>query len=194
MKRFWWGLLVLAITLALAAPARAGLQEDVAARDRHDYATATRMVTAILRRSYLPKEALAEVHGIRGVFWQEQRDFYRAIAEFTRATELNPKLGEPYNNLAWILATCNNPDYRNAELALKNAHKAVELLKETPDTLDTLAAALAESGRFPEAVGTMEKVVIMCEKQGDRQRLEQALQHLNAYQEGKPWRDEISRR
>ncbi len=197
MKPLRHCLLALICLWLAAGPAQAGLQEDVAAavaaRDRHDYATATKIVTAIIRRGKLPKEALGEIHGIRGVFWQEQREFYRAIADFTRATQLNPGHGEPYNNLAWIFATCDDPDFRNAELALKNAQKAVELLKESPDSLDTLAAAQAEAGRFPEAVRTMERVVTWCEQKGDAQRLEQARLHLASYRQGKPWRDEVRR-
>jgi tetratricopeptide (TPR) repeat protein len=182
----------------LAGPAQAGLQEDVAAavaaRDRHDYASAIKILSAILRQAKLPKPAQGEIYGIRGVFWQEQREYYRAISDFTRATQLTPQMGEPYNNLAWILATCVDPDFRDGELALKHAQKAVELLKESPDSLDTLAAAQAQAGRFPEAVRTMERVVAWCEQKGDPQRLEQARLHLASYQEGKPWRDEIHRR
>jgi Tfp pilus assembly protein PilF len=193
-----WGLWGLLCLLLLAAPARADLREDVAAavaaRDRHDYASATKILTTIIRQAKLPKPALGEVYGIRGVFWQEQREYYRAISDFTRATQLAPLLGEPHNNLAWILATCDDPDFRNAELALKHATEAAELRKGSPDSLDTLAAAQAEAGRFPEAVATMERVVAWCEQKGDAPRLEQARLHLASYREGKPWRDEVRRR
>ena len=179
--------------LLLAPPAWAGLQEDVAAavaaRERHDYAAAIKMLTKHIRQDKLPKASLGAVYGMRGVFWQEQREYYRAISDFTRATQLMPEQGESYNNLAWILATCDDPDFRNGELALKNAQKAAELLKESPDSLDTLAAAYAESGRFAEAVKTAERVVIWCQEKGEALRLEQALQHMAAYQEGRPWRD-----
>lgn len=198
MSLMRWGLCGLLGLLLLATPARAGLQEDVAAavaaRDRHDYARANKILSTLIHQGKLPKPALAEVHGIRGVFWQEQREFYRAISDFTRATELTPQRGEPYNNLAWILATCDDPDFRDGELALKNAQKAAELLKESPDSLDTLAAAQAESGRFAEAVKTMERVVAWCEQKGDAQRLKQARLHLASYRDNKPWRDQASPR
>ncbi|MBI5521880.1 MAG: hypothetical protein HY910_04560 [Desulfarculus sp.] len=190
-------LVALLCGLLWAAPVAAGLQEEiaaaVAARDRHDYPTATRILTRLIRQDKLPKQALGSVYGMRGVFWQEQREYYRAIADFTRATQLIPEQGEPYNNLAWIFATCSDPDFRNAELALKNALKAVELLKESPDSLDTLAAAHAEAGRFEEAVQVMERVVAWCEKQGEPTRLEVARQHLAAFRQGQPWRDQLRR-
>jgi len=194
-----WRLIVVALLCGLlwSGTAWAGLQEDVAAavaaRDRHDYATANKILTRLLRQDKLPKQALGAVHGMRGVFWQEQGEYYRAIADFTRATQLLPDQGEPYNNLAWILATCSDPDFRNAELALKNAQKAVELLKESPDSLDTMAAALAEAGRFEEAVRVMERVVEWCEKQGDGARLDLARRHLDSYRQGQPWRDQPRR-
>lgn len=190
-------LLGLMLVSLLAWPAFAGLQEDVdaavAARNRHDYATASKILTRIIRQGKLPKPALGEIYGIRGVIWQEQREYYRAIADFTMATQLTPQRGEPYNNLAWIMATCDDPDFRNPDLALKYALKAVELLKESPDSLDTLAAAQAEGGRFAEAVATMEKVVAWCEQRGDKERLEQARLHLASYRQQRPWRDQAHR-
>lgn len=191
-------LVALLCGLLWAAPvAAAGLPEEiaaaVAARDRHDYPSAIRILTRLIRQGKLPDQALGAVHGMRGVFWQEQREYYRAIADFTRATQLIPEQGEPYNNLAWIFATCSDPDFRNGELALKYALKAVELLKESPDSLDTLAAAQAEAGRFEEAVRIMERVVAWCEEKGEPARLEVARQHLAAFRQGQPWRDQPRR-
>lgn len=185
--------LMFILTCLAAPPARAGLEQDyqqaLAARDHGDYATATRILSRLIALPKLDKMQRSELLVIRGVLWQELREYYRAIADFSRALELAPDRPEPHNNLAWIMATCWNADYRDAEAALKHAQRAVELLPDQPDPLDTLAAAQAESGQWEAAVATQEKVVAMQAKAGQSSALEQAQQRLSYYKAHKPWRD-----
>jgi tetratricopeptide (TPR) repeat protein len=57
------------------------------------------------------------------------------------------------NNVAWELATNQEPKIRNGDLALKWASKAVEVTKgRQAGFFDTLAAAYAEKGRFQDAL------------------------------------------
>jgi len=52
-----------------------------------------------------------------------------------------------------MLATCNDPNYRDGKKATIYATKACELLKwKSKDALDTLAAAAAESDDFQSAI------------------------------------------
>ncbi len=68
--------------------------------------------------------------------------------------ELNPNDARAYNNIAWIRATHPDPRFRNAVEAVALATRAVELARDDVNSLDTLAAAYAEAGRFSEAVQT----------------------------------------
>ena len=53
------------------------------------------------------------------------------------------------NNLAWLLATAEQAQFRNAAKAVELARRACELTKyRQPFLLDTLAAAYAAVGRF----------------------------------------------
>ncbi len=57
--------------------------------------------------------------------------------------------------LAWGLATCPDPGLRDAAEAERLARAAVAATGgDVPQPLDTLAAALAAAGRFPEAIAT----------------------------------------
>ncbi|MFH1058864.1 MAG: hypothetical protein V1797_09350 [Pseudomonadota bacterium] len=176
-----------------AAPARAELGRDfqaaMAARDHGDYATATGILARLIAHPGLSKAQRSELLVARGVLWQEQREYYRAISDFSRALALTPDRPEPHNNLAWIMATCWNADFRDAEAALKHAQRAVELSPGQPDPLDTLAAAQAEAGQWEAAKATQEKVVAMQAKAGAGPALEQAQQRLAYYKAHKPWRD-----
>ena len=57
------------------------------------------------------------------------------------------------NRAAWILATAADPRARDGSRARAFAERAVELTRrQDPDSLDSLAAALAEQGEFDRAV------------------------------------------
>lgn len=80
----------------------------------------------------------------------------KAAADYRVAIRLNPSLPRAYQNAAWLMATCPDPRFRNPELALRAAQKAIKLSGE-PDhqALDTLAAAQAVNGDFDQAHQTV---------------------------------------
>ena len=130
-----------------------------------------------------------EAHYNRGTAHASNGSWGRAIKDFSKALDLNPKSYGAYDKLARILASCPDGSYRNGEQAVKYAKKAMEL---NPDTLhlDTLAMALAEVGRFEDAVYVMERVVSTLADQKDVGNIQDYKIRLNTYKEGKPWRQE----
>jgi Flp pilus assembly protein TadD len=66
------------------------------------------------------------------------------------------------NQVAWVLATSPDASVRNGAEAVKMATRAVELSGgREPDTLDTLAAAYAESGRWEQATETARRALAL---------------------------------
>jgi hypothetical protein len=55
------------------------------------------------------------------------------------------------NNYAWLLATCEDPAYRNPERALELARRAAAI-EQSPHILDTLAESLFVNGQVAEAI------------------------------------------
>ena len=103
--------------------------------------------------------AFAGAHNkLATVLWQ-QGQTGPAIAQYQEALRLDPELIEAANNLAWLRATSPNPAWRDGPEAVRLAERAVQLSGKTADAsqLDTLAAALAEAGRFDEAVQTADR-------------------------------------
>jgi tetratricopeptide (TPR) repeat protein len=81
-----------------------------------------------------------------------------AIAHYREAIRLTPDFPEALNALAWILATDPNPQNRSGTEAVQLAKRACELTQnQQPALLTTLAAAYAETGRFEEAIATIQK-------------------------------------
>ena len=76
-----------------------------------------------------------------------------AVAAFRSALHYHPNLPMTHDRLAWLLATHPDDAIRNGPEAIRLAERANALLKENPPAgfADTLAAAYAEAGRFPEA-------------------------------------------
>jgi len=89
----------------------------------------------------------------RGVAAGSKGEYAKAKADFTSALEIQPDFSPAYNNLAWLLATCPQADFRNGKEAVENATKACALSNwKNINQLDTLAAAHAEAGDFDNAV------------------------------------------
>ena len=90
------------------------------------------------------------------------------------------------NAYAWLLATSPVAEIRDGELALRHAHRAVELEPKAA-YLDTLAAAYAESGRFEDALAAQRQALALAD--GDAALIEEFNVRLAAYQQARPWQE-----
>jgi tetratricopeptide (TPR) repeat protein len=89
----------------------------------------------------------------RGNAWKLSGAFEQAIQEFDRLARVDAENAVAHRTLARILATCIKARIRDGRRALEEATRACELTKwQDPDSLDTLAAACAETGDFPSAI------------------------------------------
>lgn len=87
--------------------------------------------------------------------------------------------------LAWLLATSRDDAVRNGGEALALAQR---LPPNDTVVLSALAAALAETGRFPEAVTTATRALELVRSAGNPDAETQFALRLDAYRAGKPWR------
>ena len=133
-----------------------------------------------------PSDAEAYYH--RGASWFKKGDCGRAIIDLKKAMDIRPNTPVFYNQMAWILAVCPKAEYRNGQTAVVLATEAVKSRPEA-STLDTLAAAYAESGNFEAAIKTQERVIQRLEKEGKNDLLPESLERLESYKGKKPWRE-----
>ena len=94
-------------------------------------------------------------------------------------------------NLAWLLATCPDPKFRNGEKALENATKACELTAfKQSSKLESLAAAYAEIGNFNDAINTQVRAIELALNAKKKPEMEE---RLALYRSNKPYRSRLER-
>jgi protein O-mannosyl-transferase len=90
-----------------------------------------------------------------------------AIAHYNKAIVLAPKDPHSRSNLAWVLATSNDPSIRDGAKAVELAREAISLSAgRDPLFFRTLAAAYAETGRFSDAITVVQQAVAIARAQG----------------------------
>ncbi len=94
--------------------------------------------------------------------------FEEAAANYQKALQLQPNHAMAHNDLAWLRASCPEASIRNGAKAVAHAQQANRLCGgKQPGVLDTLAAAYAEAGRFPEALATARKALELATQEND---------------------------
>jgi Flp pilus assembly protein TadD len=113
-----------------------------------------------------------------------------AIAHWKIALEIEPHDFNTQCNLAWVFATCPNP-------VMRDGRRAVELMEDVIKRsgtrnailLRTLAAAYAESGRFPEAIQTAQEALDLATKEGNTALAAQLRESIDNFEAKIPLRD-----
>jgi tetratricopeptide (TPR) repeat protein len=105
-----------------------------------------------------------------------------ALQRYEEALRLEPGQAEPTARLARFLASTPDEKLRNGERAIALAERASELTGgQHPQALDTLAAALAAAGRFPEAVSMAHRAAQRARALGDETMAGEVEQRLALY-------------
>jgi tetratricopeptide (TPR) repeat protein len=113
--------------------------------------------------------------------------FDEALAAFQQALQRQPDCVEAQKNLAWLRATCPLASLRNGGEAMEHARRADQLCGgKRADVLDVLAAAYAEAGRFPEALGTARKALDLAARQKAASMADVLRTRIALYEAGKP--------
>jgi tetratricopeptide (TPR) repeat protein len=132
----------------------------------------------------------AQAHFRLGQALEKQRHFAAAIAEFQKALDLEPRHLPAHLALAWLLATCPEASLRDGKQAVALAEQARALAgTESPQLLDTLAAAYAEAGKFELAAATVRRALDVPAIQNDRPLAEAIRARLKLYEANIPYHE-----
>jgi Flp pilus assembly protein TadD len=118
------------------------------------------------------------------------RDGPNGLRHFQAAVRLSPDSPSALNLLAWLLATSPDAALRNGPEAVQLAeHGCVVTGRRDPMLLDTLAAAYAEVGRFPEAISAAQEALALARTTGDEIAVGRVEYLLRCFQSGRPFRE-----
>ncbi len=133
-------------------------------------------------------DPLALVRLVAAALCLQRGQLAGAVQISRRSVQEEPEDAMSYNTLAWIEATAPDASLRDGRKAVADATKACELTHwKNARGIETLAAACAENGDFPQAI----KYEKMALRLGGPATDQKALQdRLSLYMQSKPFRDQ----
>ena len=107
-KILFVAILLLSLTVCLTSPVWAGGLDDAKAGNtayqEGNYDEAIKLCTKAIASGELSREDLSKVYNNRGEAWDGKDDSDKAIADYTKAIELDPKFADAYLNRGLALA------------------------------------------------------------------------------------------
>ena len=113
------------------------------------------------------------------------------IAELNEALRLAPKSPQIGNALAWVLASCPDPSFRDPVRAIKLAEKALEAEPGRPNFWNTLGVARYRAGDWKASIEALRKSM-QIRNGGDASQcyyLAMAYYQLSSKNESRDWYD-----
>jgi len=131
----------------------------------------------------------AEARNNLAVLLASQGRTQEAIAQYREALHINPDYAKACNNLARLLATQNGLTGEERATAVVLAERACRLTDDKqPVCLDTLAAAYAATGRFPDAVRAAQEAIALAAAAGQTNLAAEIAADCARYKAGQPAR------
>ena len=93
-------------------------------------------------------------HNQMGAYHFGRQDYAAAVAEYRKATAINPAFSQPYNQMGYAYRFLGQ--YQEAERAFQ---KYIELIPNDPNPYDSYAELLMKMGRFEESIQSYEKAL-----------------------------------
>jgi tetratricopeptide (TPR) repeat protein len=129
-------------------------------------------------------------HENLGYAFYLQGKFADSLTHLRLALEADPDRVSDLNLAASLLATCPDSSLRNSADALALADHAQTLTHgQDAAILDTLSAAYAEAGRFPNAIEVEQQAIAVATQQGKTELTDTLKAHLTRYESNAPLRE-----
>ena len=167
------------------AEAQANLGVALSAQGRLDDGANHLRTAVVLRPDY------ADAHRNLGETYAMQHRLAEALTHYNKALEYRPDNVDLLNRAAWIMATAADARVRDGARALLLAERAVQLShRQNADALDSLAAALAETGTFESAAATAREAAEVASRNGNNGLAQAAARRMQLYAAGRPYREQ----
>jgi len=115
----------------------------------------------------------------------------RASLQLQEIASTAPDSPALLNDLAWLFATSPDATLRDGARAVDLAERACALTeRKQPQLIATAAAGYAETGKFTEAITTVQNAAVLARLKGDSKTVDLAEKMLTAFQSNQPYREE----
>jgi Flp pilus assembly protein TadD len=135
------------------------------------------------------KPDCAEAYADLGLIQTALGQHAEAITDYEKALASKPNYVLALKKLAWLRATNPEARFRDGGLAVTLAEHAAELTRDDPETLDILAVAYAEAGRFEEAVQIARSAVDLALRQKKSALADTIQTRISLYEARIPFRE-----
>jgi Flp pilus assembly protein TadD len=143
-----------------------------------------------LQKAVEIKPGIVQSHQNLGNALYMQGKIPQALARWREGLRVDPNHLPLLSQTAWVLATCPAASVRNGSEAVELAQRAVQVSRgQDPVILDTLAAAYAEVGRFPEALQTARQALALATQQNAQPLAEGLKARMALYEAKTPFRE-----
>jgi tetratricopeptide (TPR) repeat protein len=169
----------------------------------YDPAAHSALASAFVENGNLTSAALhlGDVMMLRPELEQAHAQLRQILLSLARATDGLRRLRDIAANapdsprmldeLAWLLATYPDSESRDGAEALLLAEHACSLTeRRIPALLDTLGAAYAEAGDFPDAISAVEEALKRADSSGDSDAVRLSQHILASLRENAPYREQ----
>lgn len=130
-----------------------------------------------------------EAHNQLAVIYEAEGRTVDAVRHYRITLRINPQRHDAANNVAFLIATQADRALGSGEEAVRLATYANKLTDyKEPAYLDTLAVALADSGKFEQAAETAQSAIALAESKGDLALAGEITKRLALYRDGQPYR------
>lgn len=143
---------------------------------------------ALYEEALVLDPTLAAAANDLGILAQTHGHFARAVQAYEQALAADPNLGKARVNLSSLFSTAADEGFRDGERALELARGAARAGVSAEVALDLEGMALAELGRFEEAIQAAERAVELA-RRADRPRYAADIAHrIELYRSQTPFR------
>ena len=146
-----------------------------------------------LKKALAIKADLVDAHYfLGGSLYYSSGHTQEALAHRREALRIDPNFVPAMNDAAHALAASPNASDRDGVEAVKLVERAVKLSGAgNPVYLDTLAAAYAKGGRFPEAIAAARRALDFAVQQHQGPLVDGLKTRIKLYESQQPYRDSM---
>ena len=136
------------------------------------------------------RPAFVDAHCNAALILQSQGNMADAVRHYKAALRVKPDHVPAMNSLAWIYATSSDASFQYSADAVRLAEAACKLTGyKEGDALDTLAAAYAAAGRFPDALRVANQALEVAISSGQVQMAGFIRNRIELYRSGRPYHE-----